>query len=172
MITMRQMLKTLGVCAALLSPSNLLSAEQVGRWEVLSPDHTLWDDGLEGAALVLDDDSYAMMLLRPDGQDALISIAYPGTPGQSQLKSSLEMPDGTVRQLTVNGDNLISLPSPYDGFAAYAFILDKVDFELVQAGLRWRLTTATEQVVFPLKGSRIAIEKALALRTVDNAADS
>ena len=134
------------------------------RWDVLTPDHALWSDGLEGAVLTLDDGSYAMLLLRPDSDEALVSLAYPGTPGQDEVLSIIDMPDGGVRRLVVTGDSLIALPAPDEDFAAYGFVIAAEDFSILQAGLRWRLTSDTEEMVFPLDGSRIAIEGALAMR--------
>ena len=140
-----------------------------GAWSVLKPDHQLWTQGLEGAVLVMPDQSHAMLLLRPDGKDALVSVAYPGTPAQTKVMSAIEMPDGGVRRLEITGEQLVALPPPREGFASYAFVIAEADFEILQAGLRWRLSSPTEDMVFPLKGSRVAIAEALALRLAEAA---
>ena len=153
----------LGLGLAAILPGGPGHAAQAA-WEVLTPEHPLWTDGLEGAVLVMPDNSYAMLLLRPEGDEALVSLAYPGTPHQEELISALEMPDGGVSRLKVTGDALVTLPPPREGFTAYGFVISAEDFSLLQAGLNWRLITTSEEMVFPLKGSRVAIEQALALR--------
>ena len=156
------------LAATLLATTPLLANEEKGRWYPRTPDHSLWADGLEGAALMLANDSHALLLLRPDGEDALVNVTYPGALGQTELVSRLEMPDGSTRQLKISGDDLIRLPAPANGFVSYGFILDQIDFELLQAGLRWRLITQTEEMVFPLTGSRVAIDAALAQRAEED----
>ena len=153
------------VGAAVFASIPQTGLSQEGRWQVLDSSHPLWADGLEGVALQLPDDSFAMLLLRPDGQSALASVAFPGTPGQVELTSTLEMANGGTPRLIIDGDNLLNLPAPKEGFAAYGFVIDVEDFALLQAGLNWRLATATEEQVFPLTGSRVAIAEALALRS-------
>ena len=135
-----------------------------GRWQVLTPDHALWDNGFDGAAIVLDDQSYALLLLRPDSDEALISVAYPGPPGRKELMSTLQMPDGGVKRLKLEGEALVPLPAPRDGFAAYGFVFQADDIELLQAGLRWTISAGTDQHVYSLRGSRVAINAALAKR--------
>ncbi|MEO0389088.1 MAG: hypothetical protein AAF281_16470 [Pseudomonadota bacterium] len=140
------------------------AAIETGRWQVLTPDHALWDNGFDGAAIVLDDQSYALLLLRPDGDDALISVAYPGTPGQTELMSTLQMPDGGVKRLKLEGEALVPLPAPRDGFVAYGFVFEAEDIELLKAGLRWTILAGTDSHIYSLTGSRVAIEAALVKR--------
>ena len=134
------------------------------RWQVLSSDHPLWSQGLEGVALMQGDGSFAMFLLRPDDDDALISVAFPGMPDQPELTSTLSLPDGSVQRLTITGDALRALPAPDESFAAYGFVIAAEDFKLFQAGLSWSLATENGNATFPLTGSSVAIEAAVAQR--------
>lgn len=150
-----------GVTLCALVPPALASG---ARWGVLQPGHPMWAEGLDGVALQMPDGSSAMLLLRPNTNDAVASVAFPGKPGQSQLISTLNMPGGGAPQLKIADEDLVSLPAPQNGFAAYGFIIDAEDFALLQAGLTWNLTTPSETIAFPLTGSQVAIAEALMLR--------
>lgn len=116
------------------------------------------------AGVLTSDGSFALMVLGEPDQGALVSINVLGETIQPIVTSTLEMPTGNILSRTVSGDQLWAVQTPDKASVTYTFRVDPADIEFFQGGRQWRVSAGNSVSTVSLKGSRLAINAALAAR--------
>lgn len=148
----------LALCAA----ARLAAGQEVvfEEWHYHQPGDLLYDEGVHTAGVILEDFSFAIMVLDAEGKNTAIGAVIPGTDFQDSVTSTLTMTDGSARTLTVTGDQLRRERPKAPGMVSYSFFLSDEDVELFQAARDWTLQAGDQKATFPLAGSRIAVDAA------------
>ena len=159
---MTQLIRVLCAVLALCSAVRAGSAQQVvfEEWHYHQPGDLLFDEGVHTAGVILEDYSFAIMVLDAEGKNTAIGAVIPGTDFQDSVKSTLTMTDGSARTLTITGDQLRRERPKAPGMVSYSFFLSDEDVELFQAARDWTLQAGDQSATFPLAGSRVAVDAA------------
>ncbi len=156
------------VCALFALPA-LAEEKALGVWHFFEPGDILYSEGLDAAGVVLEDSRFALMILQPDSDGALIGASVFANAHADSIKSVLEMTDGSLKTLVVSGDKLNKGGNPEEGAAIYSFFIVDGDVALFKAARSWRVETPEGTTTFPLKGSRRAITTAESARDLRGA---
>lgn len=136
------------------------------EWHYHQPGDLLFAEGVHTAGVILEDYSFAIMILDSKGKNTAIGAVIPGNAFQDSVKSTLTMTDGSARTVTVTGDELRREPAKADGMVSYSFFISPEDVELFQAARDWTLQAGEQSATFPLAGSRVAVDAARAAQQI------
>lgn len=136
------------------------------EWHYHQPGDLLFDEGVHTAGVILDDYSFAIMVLDAAGKNTAIGAVIPGTEFQDSIESTLTMTDGFVQKLTISGDQLRREQPKTDGMVSYTFFISDADVELFQAARDWTIQAGDQTATFPLAGSRDAVDAAKAMQQI------
>ncbi|MCR8825164.1 tetratricopeptide repeat protein [Pseudosulfitobacter koreensis] len=155
-------------CAVFLAAAATASAQQVvfDEWRYHQPGDLLYDEGVHTAGVILEDYSFAVIVLDAAGKNTAIGAVIPGTEFEDSISSTLTMTDGFQRNLTISGDRLRREQPKSDGMVSYTFSISEEDVEFFQAALTWTLQAGDQSATFPLAGSRDAVDAARAAQQI------
>lgn len=136
------------------------------EWRYHQPGDLLYAEGVHTAGVILEDYSFAIMILDSAGKNTAIGAVIAGSTFQDSVKSTLTMTDGTARTVTVTGDKLRREPAKAEGMVSYSFFISPEDVELFQAARDWTLQAGDQSATFPLAGSRVAVDAARAAQQI------
>jgi TPR repeat protein len=161
---------TRAFCAvlAVCSTSGAVCAQEVvfKEWRYHQPGDLLYDEGVHTAGVILEDYSFAIMVLDAEGKNTAIGAVIPETAFEDSVKSTITMTDGSARTVTVSGDKLRREQPKTDGMVSYSFFISEEDVELFQAARDWTIQAGDQSATFPLAGSRNAVDAARAAQQI------
>jgi len=148
--------------------SRLMAADEpFDLWHQYTPNSPFFTTGTEtlhGAGLVQSNGRYALLILAPEGNGAVVKVNLTYGPTPQSMTSSLVMPAGNVLTRNVQDAALKLEPGAITGSFDYTFPIAPQDIELFMAARTWRLNVDGEETQISLKGSRKAITAALKAR--------
>ena len=139
-----------------------------GVWHQYTPASPLFDPSTgdrHGAAVLLESELAAMVLLYPDVDDgAQVIVEVQGGKPAAELTSRLYKANGSALALLLPQDRFVVSTSNKPDTQYYTFNVAFNDLENFMAASRWELETASGITKFPLTGTRDAISAAISDR--------
>lgn len=161
---MRNMARILALLMILCGASSGQAEEPGhGTWSYLEPGDALFIEeraALYGVGIAMRDGLRARLYLVPDQAGAVASVTLPGPLPRTALRSTLRVGKEGIFARSITPDALLVSGPDQRGMITLSFAISATDIDLFMAARDWELLLGDRRYLFPMTGSRAAIETA------------